>query len=89
MRISVHGVGLATVRSADRVGGRRSDARVRAQRVERAVPECARSRGGGVTLVAVGLEVLVNFLGDWHDRFPILPTALGLLIVVVAAQRAG
>jgi PAS domain S-box-containing protein len=50
----------------------------------------ARVRAAVVTLVAVGLEVLVNLpIGDWHDRFPVLPTALGLLIVVIAAAIGG
>ena len=50
----------------------------------------ARVRAAVVTLVAVALEVLVNLpIGDWHDRFPVLPTALGLLIVVVAAATGG
>jgi PAS domain-containing protein len=47
-------------------------------------------RAAVAALVGVGLEVLVNVpLGDWHDRFPVLPTALGLLIVVLAGAFGG
>jgi PAS domain S-box-containing protein len=50
----------------------------------------ARVRVAVATLVGVGLEVLVNVpIGDWHDRFPVLPTALGLLIVVLAGAFGG
>jgi PAS domain S-box-containing protein len=48
------------------------------------------ARAAVVGLIAVGLEVLINVpLGDWHDRYPVLPTALGLLVAVLAGVFGG
>jgi len=49
----------------------------------------SRARRWGAAVLGVVLEALVTVLGDWHDRYPGVAVAAGLLVAALAGALGG
>jgi PAS domain S-box-containing protein len=54
-----------------------------------AVRPSIRVRRSAAIVLGVGLEALVMLLGDWHDRYPGVAVAAGLVIAALAGAAGG